>query len=133
MRNISFSSNSLTNAALTDSATGSLLYELTTPYGFRQNTTLLDDQKNVVGVYMPNGRNDKATYQGHTTRVNDWLVKDVQTGFVDATEMLTVQLLTNLWTSSSRTFVAPDGRTYKWDILSTMGMRWQVRICSRAK
>lgn len=133
MRNISFSSNSLTNAALTDSVTGSLLYELTTPYGFRQNTTLLDDQKNVVGVYMPNGRNDKATYQGHTTRVNDWLVKDVQTGFVDATEMLTMQLLTNLWTSSSRTFVAPDGRTYKWDILSTMGMRWQVRICSRAK
>lgn len=129
MRNVSFSSNSLTNAALTDSATGSLLYELTTPYGFRQNTTLLDDQKNVVGVYMPNGRGDNATYQGRNTRVNDWLVKDVQTGFVDVAEMLAKRPLADPWIYSSRTFMAPDGRTYRWDILSTMGMRWQVRIC----
>ncbi|KAL1950067.1 hypothetical protein VTO73DRAFT_5189 [Trametes versicolor] len=108
--NASFTSSTLTNSTVVDSTTSQLLFELSTPFGLHYNTTLKDAQSNVIGEYKQGTIHDEVTYQGRTMRVSEWLPKK---------SML----------SSSRTFEAPNGRSYRWDTGGMWKGGWQLFDC----
>ncbi|EIW59696.1 uncharacterized protein TRAVEDRAFT_46999 [Trametes versicolor FP-101664 SS1] len=108
--NVSFTSNKLTNSAVVDSTTGQLLFELTTPFGLRRHTTLRDVQNNVIGAHQRGAIHDEVTYQGQTMRVSEWLHR-------------------NSVFSSSRTFTAANGRSYKWEKGGMFNKGWQLSDC----
>ncbi|KAL1950068.1 hypothetical protein VTO73DRAFT_5190 [Trametes versicolor] len=108
--NVSFTSSGLTNSAVVDSATGKTLFEVSTPFSLHYNTTLRDAQNNVVGEFKQGMVHDEVTYQGRTMRVSEWLPKK--------------SIL-----SRSRTFVAPDGRSYRWDTGGMWKAGWRLFDC----
>ncbi|EIW59725.1 uncharacterized protein TRAVEDRAFT_28753 [Trametes versicolor FP-101664 SS1] len=93
---LDFLSNSPLNSAVVDAATGETLYTISTPrtLGTRA-TTVCDAAGKTVALYRRHWGRGEVELHGVTRDVSSWLVSD---GVF----------------SSSKRFVAPDGRTYVW-------------------
>ncbi|KAF8494502.1 hypothetical protein JB92DRAFT_3099999 [Gautieria morchelliformis] len=102
--NVSFLQNEPLNTVIVDSSTGQALYEVDTPWRAGTRTTTVRRPK--PGVAPGQGQiiaeihwrtlgSSTITLYGTTMRIKDWLKK---TGVL----------------SSSRTLVAPDGKSYVW-------------------
>lgn len=119
--NISFTSNTLVNSTVIDSATGQVLFELSAPrYHFRIHTTLRDAQNNVVGEYKKGkiGTAPEVIYRGQTMRAKEWLVKKHWHSryvgvFHQSVERAAAHRSVEIF--SSRTFKAYNGRAYEWN------------------
>ncbi|TFK82457.1 hypothetical protein K466DRAFT_590498 [Polyporus arcularius HHB13444] len=90
-----FLSKKPSNSSVVDAASGTLLFQITTP-GFRKRrTTMYDQQGNAVGIYQHRfWKSDTVTFRGQSRRLSEWMPKKA-------------------W-SSSRKLLAPDGRFYTW-------------------
>ncbi|EIW62468.1 uncharacterized protein TRAVEDRAFT_42828 [Trametes versicolor FP-101664 SS1] len=95
--NISFTSNTLVNSTLIDSATGQVLFELSASRDhFRIHITLRDAHNTMVGEYKKGKIGTEVIYRRQTMRVKEWLVK-------------------KHWYSRTRTFMAHNGKAYEWN------------------
>ncbi|KAI0670981.1 hypothetical protein C8Q78DRAFT_1033227 [Trametes maxima] len=95
--NVTFTSSSMTNSTIINTATRNVLFELSNPFSLALDTiTMYDPQKQVIAIYKEGWVSDDITYQGQTRPLYHWLYKD------------------NIF-SNSRKFVAVNGKTYKWD------------------
>ncbi|KAL1950054.1 hypothetical protein VTO73DRAFT_5176 [Trametes versicolor] len=93
---IAFLSNNTLNSVVVDAGTGQRLYNICTPYGVgKRKTTIHDAWGRTVAKYKRRWGRDQIELYGMTRSVSSWLPSD------------------SLFTSSKR-FVAPNGRTYIW-------------------
>ncbi|OJT10384.1 hypothetical protein TRAPUB_13076 [Trametes pubescens] len=132
--NVSFTSSTLTNSTVVDSATSQLLFELSTPFGLHYKTILKNAQNNVIGEFKQGSLHDEVTYQGRTMRVSEWLPKkSLLSRFVQSAEPLLVKQQQSAHcffnVSSSRTFEAPNGRSYRWDTGGIWKGGWRLFDC----
>lgn len=127
--NVSFTSSGLTNLAVVDSATGETLFEVSTPFSLHYNTTLRDAQNSVVGEFKQGMIHDEVTYQGRTMRVSEWLLKkSILSRYAAFRSVIRLQLNhRSINVSRSRTFVAANGRSYRWDTGGMWKLGWRVR------
>ncbi len=71
-----FLSKKPSNSSVVDAASGTLLFQITTP-GFRKRrTTMYDQQDNAVGIYQRRfWKSDKVTFRGQNRRLSEWMPK----------------------------------------------------------
>ncbi len=116
--NISFTSDTLVNSTVIDSATGQSLFELSASrHHFRIHLTMRDAQNNVVGEYKEGKSDTEVIYRGKTMRAREWLVKKhwysrFVGAFQRSVERAAAHSSVDIF--SSRTFMAHNGRAYEW-------------------
>ena len=72
--NVSFVNDDPLNSDVVDSATGQLLYDITTPFTLgTSKTTVRDAQGQIVAVYKHGWGTDKMTFLGETRDIDEWL------------------------------------------------------------
>ena len=75
--NFSFLSNSTHNTTIVDAATNSVLFEVSTPFGFgKRTTTIANNHGEAIGVWERKWGSDLVTIRGETMKLQEWLHKD---------------------------------------------------------
>lgn len=117
--NISFTSNTLVNSTLIDSATGQVLFELSASRDhFRIHITLRDAHNTMVGEYKKGKIGTEVIYRRQTMRVKEWLVKkhwySRYVGVIHkSVERAAAHCSGEIF--STRTFMAHNGKAYEWN------------------
>ncbi|KAI0643132.1 hypothetical protein C8Q79DRAFT_208823 [Trametes meyenii] len=75
--NVTFTSSSMTNSTIINTATGDVLFEFSNPFSLALDTiTLYDAQKQVIAVYEEGWISSNVTYRGRTMPLCEWFFKD---------------------------------------------------------
>ena len=75
--NFTFLSDDTCKTTIVDAATNSVLFSVSTLFGFRKRTTTITNSYGeVVGIYERNKESERITIRGETMRLGQWLRKE---------------------------------------------------------
>ena len=71
---LDFLSTNIRNTTVVDSATGEVLFDISTPSGLgSRTTTIKDDLGKIVGEYERHWSGDRVTVGGKSMKLSDWM------------------------------------------------------------